>query len=217
MAAYYQQQAKRPEATEEAEPKGGDRASAADSDLPRTTQLGQHAKYDQPDRQGAMARANRLAAMCEELASAAEEGQDSVEVGPDERERPILTTTAIAKRGHFRSWPTWAATGLSLSLAILLALRVSRFVATAQTFAGVVTDTVCANHHSGVGNMPTGECVRTCVKLGRGRYALYDGTSLYVLSDQQAAEHFAAQRVQILGTLDRATNLLTVQSIRATS
>lgn len=224
MAAYYRQQASRLAADEDARLDEGYRTGGPGGALPGPTQADQHRNAPQSHRQQAVERANRLASVCEDLASATEHGQNLPEVGLEDREQPVLTsiatqgTTRITQGGwRLGWWPAWAATALALSLAILFALRVNRSVATVQTVSGVVTDTLCANHHSITGTTSTGECVRTCVRLGRGRYALDDGTNLYILSDQQVADRFAAQRVRISGTLNRATGILTVQSIRATS
>jgi hypothetical protein len=86
----------------------------------------------------------------------------------------------------------------------------------ARMYTGVITDTMCGADHSMMGVKPDSKCVRDCVKGGNGRwkYALLDGTKVYVLSDQQTPEKFAAQKVNITGVLDK-NNVLTVQKIEA--
>src|ERR1700683_5249239 len=76
-----------------------------------------------------------------------------------------------------------------------------------QTFTGVVTDSMCANgNHSQMQMGPTdADCTRECISAHGAVYVLYDGTSAYTLSDQQAPEKFAAQRVRVSGTLDAKT------------
>jgi starvation-inducible outer membrane lipoprotein len=44
---------------------------------------------------------------------------------------------------------------------------------------------------------------------------LYDGKDAYTLSDQQAPEKFAGQRVTVVGTLDATTKTIQVDSIAA--
>ena len=49
----------------------------------------------------------------------------------------------------------------------------------------------------------------------RRRYALYDGKSAYVLSDQKRPEKFAGQKVTVTGTLDEKAKTIKVESISA--
>jgi hypothetical protein len=86
--------------------------------------------------------------------------------------------------------------------------------AAAQTFTGVITDTMCGKDHSKMKITPDSKCVVECVKHG-SKYALFDGTNVYVLSDQKTPEQFAGQRVKITGTLNKETNILKVDSIAA--
>jgi hypothetical protein len=44
---------------------------------------------------------------------------------------------------------------------------------------------------------------------------LFDGKNAYTLSDQQAPEKFAAQRVTVVGRLDAKTKTIHVDSIKA--
>jgi hypothetical protein len=87
----------------------------------------------------------------------------------------------------------------------------------ARTFTGTITDEMCA----GVGHAPMRmgptdeECTTLCVMSHGTRYVLEDGKTVYVLSDQKTPERFAAQRVQVVGTLDARTSTIRVESITA--
>jgi len=61
---------------------------------------------------------------------------------------------------------------------------------------------------------PDSKCVQECVKHG-SKYALFDGKTAYVLSDQKTPEQFAGQKVKIMGTLYERTKILKVDSITA--
>jgi hypothetical protein len=86
-----------------------------------------------------------------------------------------------------------------------------------QTFTGVITDSECAiRGHAGMRMGPTdAECTRLCVMVHNASYVLYDGKDLYTLSDQEAPEQFAAQKVRVVGTLDVKTRTIQVESITA--
>jgi len=68
-------------------------------------------------------------------------------------------------------------------------------------FKGVVTDTMCGSSHKEMNMGPDEKCVRECVKMDptKWKYALYDGKETYVLSDQKAADKFAAKKVVVNG------------------
>ena len=83
-----------------------------------------------------------------------------------------------------------------------------------QTFTGVVTDSMCGKDHAMMKVAPDSKCVQECVKHG-SKYALFDGKSAYVLSDQKSPEQFAGQKVKITGTLYEKTKILKVDSIGA--
>jgi hypothetical protein len=86
-----------------------------------------------------------------------------------------------------------------------------------QTFNGVITDHFCANgSHAKMRMGPTdAECVRACIISHDAMYVLFDGKNAYTLSDQQAPEKFAAQRVTVVGRLDTKTKTIHVDSIKA--
>jgi cytidylate kinase len=79
--------------------------------------------------------------------------------------------------------------------------------------AGVITDSQCGIAHKVV--QQTAECVRSCVKAPGAKYVLNDGTRNFVLTDQQAAERLAAQRVVATGYLDEITGELQLRSLHA--
>lgn len=83
-----------------------------------------------------------------------------------------------------------------------------------QTFTGVITDTMCGAKHT-MGITPDDKCVRECVKMDpkKWKYALLVGDGMYVLSDQQTPERFAAQKVKVTGTLYEKTKILKADKI----
>jgi hypothetical protein len=98
-------------------------------------------------------------------------------------------------------------------IAIVLAAA-SMAVAADRTFTGTITDTMCGASHKTM-NMDTDRgCVTECVK-GGAKYALLDGNTVYVLSDQKGAAAFAAKKVTVKGTLDQTGKTIQVTSIAA--
>ncbi len=86
-----------------------------------------------------------------------------------------------------------------------------------QTFTGVITDTMCGAKHT-MGITPDDKCVRECIKMdAKTKYALLVGKDVYVLSDQQTPEKFAAQKVTVTGTLFEKTKVIKVDKIEAAS
>ena len=84
--------------------------------------------------------------------------------------------------------------------------------AEADTFTGVITDTMCGAKHDMMKDHPADQCIRMCTK-GRYSYALFDGTNVFKLSDQKTPAKFAAQNVKVTGTLDQKNNTIKVSSI----
>ena len=91
------------------------------------------------------------------------------------------------------------------------------FSLAAETFTGVITDTMCGADHSHMGIKPDSKCVVECVRMDpkRYKYALWDGAKLYTLSDQQTPEKFAAKKVKITGVLFEKTGIIRVDKIEA--
>lgn len=98
----------------------------------------------------------------------------------------------------------------TLALAVLLGAQPKP-----QTFTGVITDTMCGKDHAHMGVSPDEKCVRECVRASKGKfkYALWDGKKMYVLSDQQAPEKFAAKQVKVTGTLFEKTGIIKVDKM----
>ena len=98
-----------------------------------------------------------------------------------------------------------------------LELRRDNSAQSTQTFAGVITDDMCAKEgHASMRMGPTdAECTIACVAAHGAEYVLVDGTNVYSLSDQKRPEKFAGQRVRIAGTLDAKTKTIQVKSISA--
>jgi hypothetical protein len=82
----------------------------------------------------------------------------------------------------------------------------------AQTFTGVITDTMCGKTHGMMPGQPDDKCIAMCVK-GSSQYALYDGKQILKLSDQKKPAKFAAQRVSVTGTLNEKDHTIKVTSI----
>jgi hypothetical protein len=86
-----------------------------------------------------------------------------------------------------------------------------------RIFVGVITETMCKKDHGMMGGkLPDAKCVIGCVKADKNvKYALHDGKNIYVLSDQQTPEKFAAQKVRVKGVLYEKTKILKVESMEA--
>jgi hypothetical protein len=99
-------------------------------------------------------------------------------------------------------------------IATLILAGASMLAAAPQTFTGIITDTMCGKNHASMGVSPDAKCVVECVKHDKSiKYALLVGDNVYVLSDQQTPEKFAAQKVTVTGTLFEKTKILKVDSI----
>lgn len=98
-------------------------------------------------------------------------------------------------------------------LALLMGSGMFLAGAETKTYVGVITDTMCGADHSHMGIKPDSKCVRECVKTGRWKYALLVGKEMYVLSDQQTPEKYAAEKVKVTGTLYEKTKILKVDKI----
>ena len=105
------------------------------------------------------------------------------------------------------------------TLTLALILSAALFAQTGpKTYTGVITDTMCGADHAHMGVTPTEKCVRDCVKSGNGqwKYALLAADKkMYVLSDQQTPEKFAAKKVKVTGTLYEKTGVIKVDRIAA--
>jgi len=102
-------------------------------------------------------------------------------------------------------------------LMIVLAVGQLSAVQGKHTFVGTVTDSMCERaDHSRMRMGPTdADCTRACVTAHDALYVLFDGKTVYKLSDQQRPETFAGQKVSVVGSLDAKTGTIQVDSISA--
>ncbi len=101
------------------------------------------------------------------------------------------------------------------ALVVLMCMVVASLaLAKEGSWTGWVTDTHCGVKGTNAGHK---KCATDCVKGMGAKYALYDGASkkVFILSDQEKAETFAAQEVVVKGDLDEASNTIKVASIEA--
>jgi hypothetical protein len=93
---------------------------------------------------------------------------------------------------------------------------VSAALADAATFTGTITDDMCGkDSHAGMKMGTDEKCITECVKGMNAKYALTDGTNVYILSDQRTPAKFAAKKVTVTGTLDEKTKTIKVEKIEA--
>jgi hypothetical protein len=85
-------------------------------------------------------------------------------------------------------------------------------LALAETFTGVVTDTMCGAKHTMMKDQPDDKCIQMCVK-GSSEYGLFDGQNVFKLSNKSKPAKFATQKVKVTGTLDPKTKTIKVTSI----
>jgi hypothetical protein len=118
------------------------------------------------------------------------------------------------------------------ALIVLIALSISSFALQApaakppakatgpvQTFTGVVSDGQCAakGSHDEIKKKASvnsdANCIRGCAR--RYWYVLYNPATkkVYKLSDQQQSAMFAAKKVKVKGSLDKATQTIQVRTI----
>ena len=84
----------------------------------------------------------------------------------------------------------------------------------AETFIGVITDSMCGKEHKAMNIAPNEKCVRECVKLNNSvKYSLHDGNNVYKLSDQKLPEQYAAKKVTVTGKLFEKTGIIQVEKI----
>lgn len=102
------------------------------------------------------------------------------------------------------------------TLSLLLGAALLAGAEKQRTFSGLITDTMCGASHT-MNIKPDEKCVRECVKMDptKWKYALLVEKDLYVLSDQQAPEKFAGQRVKVTGSFIEKSKILKVDRIEA--
>jgi hypothetical protein len=91
------------------------------------------------------------------------------------------------------------------------------------TFSGEIMDEACAKgggHESMFKKMGTNDpkaCTEACVK-GGSKYVLFNADkSFYQLDNQKKPVSFAGQKVEVSGTLNKATKTIHVTDIKAAS
>ena len=96
-------------------------------------------------------------------------------------------------------------------------------VAKDMTFSGEIMDSACAKgggHESMFKKMGTNDpkaCTLACVK-GGSKFVLFKADkTFYQLDDQKKPEPFAGQKVEVTGTLNKATKTIHVADIKAAS
>jgi Protein of unknown function (DUF5818) len=110
---------------------------------------------------------------------------------------------------------------VSIGACVLLA---SGFAAAKDTtFKGEIMDEACADdggHESMYKKMGTNDpkvCTEACIK-GGSKYVLFNADkTFYKLSDQKKPASFAGQKVEVTGTLNKATKTIHVTDIKAAS
>jgi hypothetical protein len=109
-----------------------------------------------------------------------------------------------------------------LAMSSLLVAGAS-FAQSGQTYKGEIMDSACAKSgsHAAMEKDHPGtdkQCTLACVKMG-AQFVLYDAATktTYKLSDQKKPEEFAGDKVEVSGTLDKATKTIKVNNIKALS
>ena len=109
----------------------------------------------------------------------------------------------------------------SITACVLLAPGLA--AAKEMTFSGEIMDGACAKgggHESMFKKMGTNDpkvCTEACIK-GGSKYVLFKADkTFYQLDDQKKPEPFAGQKVEVTGTLDKATKTIHVAAIKAAS
>ena len=109
----------------------------------------------------------------------------------------------------------------SITIGMLLAPGLA--MAKDSTFTGEIMDSACAKgggHESMFKKMGTNDpkaCTEACIK-GGSKYVLFKADkTFYQLDDQQKPAPFAGQKVEVTGTLNKATKTIHVAGIKAAS
>jgi len=104
-----------------------------------------------------------------------------------------------------------------VGLALLVCAGISLAMPAGKTgsWSGVVVDNLCGAKDAAKSSADAGACAKKCVEGMGAKYALYDSASkkVYVLDPQDKAAEHAGHKVNVKGTLDEATETITVTSI----
>jgi hypothetical protein len=86
------------------------------------------------------------------------------------------------------------------------------FAQSQKTWDGFITDTHCGTHCQRTSDMkPDKACVRLCVRKG-SKYGLWQGNHVYPAEPQAKLAQFAAEDVQVTGTM--SNGVIQIESIR---
>jgi hypothetical protein len=108
---------------------------------------------------------------------------------------------------------------MSITACVLLAPGFA--AAKDMTFSGEIMDDACAKgggHESMFKKMGTNDakaCTLACEKGGSKLVLFKTDKKFYQLDDQKKSEPFAGQKVEVTGTLDKATKTIHVADIKA--
>ena len=112
---------------------------------------------------------------------------------------------------------------LLMSIAAGMLLVPGLAMAKDTTFTGEIMDSACAEgggHESMFKKMGTNDpkaCTEACIK-GGSKYVLFEADkTFYQLDDQKKPASFAGQKVEVTGTLDKASKTIHVTGIKAAS
>ena len=112
---------------------------------------------------------------------------------------------------------------LVVSIGACLLLASGFAAAKDTTFNGEIMDEACADdggHQAMFKKMGTNDpkvCTEACIK-GGSTYVLFNpDKTFYLLSDQKKPAQFAGQKVEVTGTLNKATKTIQVKDIKAAS
>jgi hypothetical protein len=109
-----------------------------------------------------------------------------------------------------------------LVLSIAGCLLLAPGFAAAATFSGEIMDEACAKGggHASMfkkeGTNDAKACTLACVK-GGSKFVLFNDSTkkYYMLDNQTKPKEFAGQKVQVTGTLDKASNTIHLTDIKA--
>jgi len=112
---------------------------------------------------------------------------------------------------------------LVMGIATCLLLAPGFATAKDTTYKGEIMDSACAEgggHESMFKKMGTNDpkvCTEACIK-GGSKYVLFNADkTFYELSDQKKPAPFAGQKVEVTGTLNKATKTIHLTAIKAAS
>jgi hypothetical protein len=103
---------------------------------------------------------------------------------------------------------------MKLTLILFVAGALASSAALAETMVGTIIDTMCGASHTMMKGELDADCIRMCVK-GSAQYALYDGKTVWRLSDQKTASNFAGKSVKVTGVSDPKTRTIKTTAIKA--